>query len=135
MGAVSRPAPPERDSGWRRPLVDVYDEVSARAVADDMVAQLAARGWPVLDRLLDRTAFMDQLATGELGDFRRTSLDVLFARAEALLLMESGPSEQLERALHAALEGVIPEQEEAARAFDSWVREHAAKAGAAAADA
>ena len=106
---------------------DVYDEASARAVADDMVAQLTARAWPVLQRLLDRKAFLEQLVTGELGGMRRANFEVFFARAEALLLMDAGPSEQLNRALRVALDGFTPRDEQAARDFDSWVRERASR--------
>jgi hypothetical protein len=54
---------------------------------------------PVLDRLLRRDGMLDQVRQGDLGDMKRASSGVYFARAEALLLMDMGPSDALEERL------------------------------------
>jgi hypothetical protein len=63
---------------------------------------------------------------GDLGYMKRGNSGVFFARAEALLLMDDGPSDALESQLRYALDNVMPGQREHAERFDSWVRAQAA---------
>jgi hypothetical protein len=107
---------------------DVSDEESARAAVADMNAQLDRAGWPVLERMFSRDAMMARLRDGDLGMMKRSSLGVFFARAEALLLMDAGPSDALESQLDYALSNVMPTQREHAELFDAWVHAEAAKA-------
>ena len=58
---------------------------------------------------------------------KRESFGVLFARAEALLAMEQGPSEELEDGLQYTLKHCLPAQKENARQFDEWVRRQSAR--------
>jgi hypothetical protein len=73
--------PPGYDAWW-----EIGDEREAVAAAHDMVEQLAVGGWPVLERMLDRQAMLEQLRSGELGMLKRENFKELFAHAEALLI-------------------------------------------------
>jgi hypothetical protein len=115
---------PERVDGWW----EVSDDASAVAAAIDMVAQLNEVGRPVLDRMLVDGGMLDQVRRGDLGFLTKEYHAVSFARAEALLLMDYGPSEELEEQLRRAREGCIPTQEEAALHFDTWVRNQSRQA-------
>ncbi len=114
---------PEGTDGWW----EVSDDQSARRAVVDMNAQLERAGWPVLDRMFSREAMLARLREGNLGMMRRSNFGVFFARAEALLLMDAGPSEALESQLGYALDNVIATQRESAERFDTWVRAEAAR--------
>jgi uncharacterized protein DUF4304 len=107
---------------------DVSDDESARVAVADMTVQLDRAGWPVLASMFSRDAVMARLRDGDLGVMKRSIFGVFFARAEALLLMDAGPSEALESQLDYALSNVIPRQRDHAERFDAWVRAEAAKA-------
>lgn len=107
---------------------EVKDECSAFDAAHDMVARLEVDGWPLLTRLLASDGILGQLRSGDLGDMPRASNGVVFARAEALMLMDQGPSPALDEQLDLAIRGVMPTQAEDARHFDNWVREQALRA-------
>ena len=92
-----------------------------------MNTQLDRAGWPVLDAMFSREAMLARLHDVDLGMMRRSNFGVYFARAEALLLMDGGPSEPLESHLNYALDNVLPTQREQAERFDAWVRIEAAK--------
>lgn len=111
---------PEGRDGWW----DVSDPKSAGAAVTDMVAQLQTAGWPVLDRLLAVGGMLNQVRRGDLGHMKRANFEVFFARAKALLLMDQGPSLELEESLRYALEHCILTQKENAMRFDKWVRQH-----------
>lgn len=111
---------PGWDAWW-----EITDAASAAAAVADMVVQLDVAGWPVLDRLLNPESMLEQVRTGTLGNWKRSSHDVLFARAEALLLMDGGPRPELHQRLQFALENCIQEQRENALEFDAWVRQQA----------
>ena len=113
---------PERADGWW----EVSDDASA--VAADMVAQLDEVGRPVLDRMLADGGMLDQVRRGDLGYLTKEHHGIFFARAEALLLMDNGPSEELEEQLRLARDGCIPAQQEAALHFDTWVRDQSRQA-------
>ena len=115
---------PEGTDGWW----EVSDPGSAHRAVADMNLQLERGGWPVLDSMLSREAMMARLHDGDLGYMKRSDSGVYFARAEALLLMDDGPSEALESRLNYALDNVLPRQREHAERFDAWVRAEAAKA-------
>ena len=118
---------------WARHANDwwrISDEASARSAAQDMVAQLELHGWPVLEALLTRDGFVDYLRRGDLGLFQlEDDWDELFARAHALLLMDAGPSSELDEWLSAAADDVVEEEPGAATAFGSWVRDQSLIAG------
>ena len=112
---------------------DGWWEVGASAQAateavSDMVTQLELRGWDELDRMLTRDGMLAKVRAGDLGFARRQYFALLFARAEALLLMDDGPSEALDELLASALEGASPAQRESAMRFEDWVRRQAAAA-------
>jgi hypothetical protein len=115
---------PEGTDGWW----DVTDDESASAAVEGMVAQLDRAGWPVLETMFSREAMMSRLRDGDLGMMKRSNFGVFFARAEALLLMDAGPSDLLESQLDYALSNVMPRQRDHAQRFDAWVRFQAAKA-------
>ena len=114
---------PAGTDGWW----DVSDDDSASRAVADMNTQLERGGWPVLDAMFSREAMLGRLHDGDLGMMRRSNFGVHFARAEALLLMDGGPSEALESHLNYALDNVMPTQREHAERFDAWVRTEAAK--------
>jgi hypothetical protein len=114
---------PDGSDGWW--TVSASEE-SAHAVVLDMAVQLDRAGWPVLERMFSsRKALMARLRDRDLGTIRSRHL---LARAEALLLMDHGPSEALETQLDHALSNVTPTQRDYAERFDAWVRAQAAKA-------
>lgn len=115
--------PADADGWW-----DVWHEESAHRAVEDMNTQLDRAGWPALERLFSRDAMMARLRGGDLGRLKRANFGVFFARAEALMLMDAGPSAALESQLDYALRNVIPTQREHAERFDTWVRAEAAKA-------
>lgn len=124
---------------WRdrlRPTVEPWrsegrweftDLVSARAAVVDMVAQLEAGGWEQMTSLLDQQAMLDQVRAGDLGFFKLPHHEHVFARAEALLLMEAGPSGELDAQLARARRGLEPSQVAAFDRFEAWVRQQAAR--------
>ena len=114
---------PAGSDGWW----DVSDDESAHVAVADMNVQLDSAGWPVLEEMFAREAMMIRLREGDLGMMKRSNFGVFFARAEALLLMDDGPSEALESALRYALDNCIPRQRENAERFDQWVRAEAAR--------
>jgi hypothetical protein len=116
---------PEGSDGWWD--VSAHEE-SAHAAVADMKAQLDRAGWPVLDLMFSRDAMLARLREGDLGMLQRSYQAVYFARAEAVLLMDDGPSDALEAQLAFALTNVTPQQRENAERFDAWVRAEAAKA-------
>jgi hypothetical protein len=116
---------PEGIDGWW----EVTDPDSAVATATDMAVQLEAIGWPLLDRMLADGGMLDQIRRGSLGFKRRTSFGVLFARAEALMVMDCGPSKELDEHLRYALEHCTAAQRENAIVFDEWVRAQSRVAG------
>lgn len=111
---------PDQDVWW-----EITDAASATSAVADMAVQLDAAGWPVLDRLLRPESMLEQVRTGSLGNCKRSSFGVFFARSEALLLMDGGPSPELYERLQFALENCMPQQRENALEFDAWVREQA----------
>ena len=114
---------PTGTDGWW----EVSDDESARAAVEDMTVQLDRVGWPVPERMFSRDAMMTRLREGDLGIMKRSNFGVLFARAEALLLMDHGASDELESRLDYALTNVTPTQRQSAERFDVWVRAEAAK--------
>jgi hypothetical protein len=84
-----------REGWW-----DVYDEASAAAAVGNIIGQLDGGGWARLDSLLEPRGLLAAVQSGDLGFVKRTSANVtLFASAEALLLMDAGPSDGLDAAL------------------------------------
>ena len=114
---------PSGADGWW----EVRDSDSATAAVADMIAQLDREGWPTLGRMFSREALMARLREGALGWMKRPYQPVLFARAEALLLMDAGPSDALEERLIEA-RNVGEDAREHAERFEAWVRAEAAKA-------
>lgn len=123
-GRLNPEGTPESQDDWWK----VSDAESAHTAVADMIVQLDRAGWPVLEQMFTRDAFMARLQDGDLGMHRRSNSDVVFARAEALLLMDAGPSDALESRLSHALNNVTPYELEYAKRFDAWVRSEAAKA-------
>lgn len=115
---------PEGTDGWW----EVSNDESARLAVADMSVQLERAGWPVLDGMFSRESMLARLRAGDLGMMKRSSLGVFFARAEALMLMDDGPSEALESRLNYALDNVTQNQRDHAERFDAWVRAQAASA-------
>jgi len=115
---------PERTDGWW----DVFDVRSAKSAVEDMAVQLDRAGWPVLEGMFSREAITARLSAGDLGMMQRSNLEVFFARAEALMLMDAGPSDALDSRLDIALSNAMTRQRENAERFDAWVRAEAAKA-------
>lgn len=118
-------SPPNVDTWWR-----FEDEASAIDAVADMAVRWEASGRDVLDALLDREVLFRYLDDGDLGHIQRRSgsYGIFFARARALLLMDKGPSEALERSLEQARENLLQKHESYADHFESWVRQQASAA-------
>lgn len=115
---------PAGADGWW----EVVDDASARTVVADMCAQLERAGWPVLDEMFSRGALMARLRDGDLGMMKRSNFEKFFNDAEALLLMDAGPSDELEQRLAATQVNVLPNHRAHTEKFVTWVRAQAAKA-------
>jgi len=113
---------PDGVDGWW----EVSDDRSARAAVADMTDQLDRAGWHVLERMFPREALTTRLHDRDLGPMRPPTFDAFFVRAEALLLMDDGPSEELDRRLDSLLSNGMPEHREHDEQFDAWVRAQAA---------
>lgn len=116
--------PPGADGWWQ-----ASTEAEALAAARDMVAQVRAHGWPTLIRLLSRKELLDTIRAGDPGHMKAPHLPVFFARAEALLIAEDGPSPRMEELLEYATSNAIPAQKENAATFAAWVRARATGPG------
>ena len=112
---------PDGNEGWWQ--VDSPRRVPQ--VVDDMRAQLERRGWPVLSRLLERDAMVDRVRRGDLGFWRKANVPGYFATAEALLLMDAGPSPALDEQLALVRATSTAAQAESADRFIRWVRQQA----------
>lgn len=112
---------PGGNEGWWQ--VDSRRRVSQ--AVDDMRAQLERQGWPVLNRLLERDAILDQVRQGNLGFWRKANVPGYFATAEALLLMDAGPSPALDEQLALVRATSSATQAESADHFVRWVRQQA----------
>jgi hypothetical protein len=106
-------ATPGMDIWW-----DITHPDQVAAVAADMVRQLDRSGWPVLERLLDRGALLEEVTRLGLG-----------AHARAVLLCDDGPSAELDAALALALAEARPPHLANAERFDAWARARAAARG------
>ena len=102
--------------------------VSAQEALRSALRDVLGPGWPVLEHMFSRDAMMARLPGGDLGMMKRSNFGVLFARAEALLLMVDDPSDALESQLTYALDNVSATQRGHAERFDAWVRREAARA-------
>jgi uncharacterized protein DUF4304 len=108
---------------------DVYDQESALLAVSDMVVQLDRVGWPVLERMFDRTAMVERVRSRELGSIRNSATIAFLARAEALLLMDAGPSDTLESLLAHSMNTSPAGGRAHAERFNSWVRAQAERVG------
>ncbi|MFF2493486.1 DUF4304 domain-containing protein [Agromyces sp. NPDC058064] len=113
-------APAGLDVWW-----EAEDAPTTSAMVADMTSRLERVGWPLLDSLLSRDGMRGRLADGDLGFSKRSTLPSLFESAEALLLMDQGPSEELDERLASLLERSTPMQRHDAESFDAWVRTQA----------
>jgi hypothetical protein len=115
---------PDGNEGWWQ--VDSPRRVTQ--VVDDMRAQIERQGWPVLCRLLEPDAMLDQVRRGDLGFWRKANVPGYFASAEALLLMDAGPSAALDEQLALVRATSTAAQAESADRFVRWVRQQAESA-------
>jgi hypothetical protein len=115
---------PDGNEGWWQ--VDSLRRVPQ--VVDDMQAQLERQGWPVLCRLLERDEMLDRVRQGDLGFWRKENVPGYFATAEALLLMDAGPSRALDEQLALVRATSTAAQVESADRFVRWVRQQAESA-------
>lgn len=116
---------PAGDDRWWQ----ISSDSDAHAAAADMIVQLADHGWPVLTRLLNRQALLDSIRSGDLGFRKAEHLVMLFARAEAALIAEDGPSARLDELLHHATTNANPAQQANAAKFAAWARARATQSG------
>ncbi|KNX37102.1 DUF4304 domain-containing protein [Luteipulveratus halotolerans] len=113
----------EFERWWR-----VTDEVSATDAVQDMVRQLEQTGWPLLDALLSPGGCLAAVEQGDLGDLRYEDFPSHFLRARAMLIVDCGPSPELDRLLSAALLFAGSEESAMAQEFDRWARRQAQQA-------
>ncbi len=108
---------------------DVYDTASAGVAIADMLSQLHAHAWDRLDTLLSQDALLSAAIAGDLGFLkRRNGNEFSFAKAQALLLMDAGPSDALNAALESLRRSAIPPSRAYAESFEEWVHHQAAAA-------
>ena len=117
-------APAGADRWWQ-----ISSDSDAPAAAADMIVQLGDHGWPVLTRLLNRQALLDSIRSGDLRFWKAERFVVPFARAEAVLIADDGPSARLDDLLDRATTNATPAQQANAAKFAAWVRARAARSG------
>jgi hypothetical protein len=123
---LSAPSTNGSELWWR-----VTDETSAAAVTAEILGSLDARVLQQLDLLLDRRNFLSSVRAGDLGFFQRREVLVgMFARAEALLLMDDGPSSRLSALVEQMEATANPFQQKSTHAAIAWIRNQAAAAEA-----
>jgi hypothetical protein len=113
-------SPAERDTWWQ-----VHHDADAREAAHDMVAQLQAQGLPRLLNLLDRENLLAAVRAGDLGFFKSPNFQVLFKRAEAVLIADRGLTPELQQLLHYDITHSTPRQQQNAELFADWARTRA----------
>lgn len=104
---------------------EIKDQVSATEAVTDMVRRLEESGWALLDSLLARDRMLERVRRGDLGFAKGEHFREHFAAAEALLLMDQGPSEALDACLTGFRDDLTPAQRENVETFDDWVRAQA----------
>lgn len=105
---------------------DIPSPDAAESVVLDMVAALERDGWPLLNRLLDRTAFLDHLRTDGLGEIKQAyGFDAYFAKSEAILLSDDGPSPALDELLERMTADLDPAISKSWLADAAWIRARA----------
>ena len=105
---------------------DIPSPEAAEPVVVDMVAALERDGWPLLKRLLDRTAFLDHLRTYGLGEIKQGyGFNAYFAKSEAILLSDDGPSRALDELLNRMTADLDPAISKAWLADAAWIRARA----------
>lgn len=112
--------PVDLDGWW-----EITDHVSATDAVTDMVRRLEESGWALLDSLLAGDRMLDRVRRGDLGFAKGEHFREHFAAAEALLLMDQGPSEALDACLTGFGDDMRPAQRKNAEKFDVWVRAQA----------
>jgi hypothetical protein len=118
-------SPPGRDVWWT-----VHDRDDAPEAAHDMVAQLEARGLPLLLKLLNREDLLAAIRARDLGHLRGPNLEVFFKCAEAVLIADYGPTPELTGLLDYVTACCTPAQRRYAEKFADWARTRAASAQA-----
>ncbi|MGW9632036.1 DUF4304 domain-containing protein [Agromyces sp. NPDC055520] len=112
--------PVDQDGWW-----EIKDQVSATDVVADMVTRLEASGWALLESLLARDRMLERVRRGDLGFAKGEHFREHFAAAEALLLMDQGPSDALDACLTGFGNDVTSAQRANPEKFDNWVRAQA----------
>ncbi|MBD3926519.1 DUF4304 domain-containing protein [Nocardioides cavernae] len=114
-------APAGTDQWWRVDRPRAVEQVVA-----DMVRRLDADGWPTLEKLLDREAMVEQARTGDLGFFTREHAPGYVATGLAVLLSDSGTSDELDGQLDLMLATSTAPALEGTRQLVTWIRTRAA---------
>jgi hypothetical protein len=111
---------------------DIPSPDEAEPVVLAMVAALERDGWPLLNRLLDRTAFLGHLRTDGLGEIKQAyGYEKYFAKSEAILLSDDGPSPALDELLDRMTADLDPAISGAWLDDAAWIRARAeSRAGA-----
>jgi hypothetical protein len=108
---------------------DVYDAATAGVAVADMLSQLHAHAWDRLDTLLSQEALLSAAIAGDLGFLKRgNGNEFSFAKAQALLLMDGGPSDALNSALDSLHRSATPHSRAFGESFAKWVHIQAAAA-------
>ena len=111
---------------------DIPSPDAAEPVVLDMLAALERDGWPLLNRLLDRTWFLEYLRTDGLGEIKQAyGFDKYFAKSEAILLSDDGPSPALDELLDRMTTDLDPTIGKAWLADAAWIRDRAESRGGA----
>ena len=95
-------------------------------VVADMVRRLEVDGWPTLEKLLDREAMVEHARAGDLGFLTRDHAPGYVATGLAVLLSDSGTSDELDEQLDLMLETSTAPALEGTRELAAWIRARAA---------
>jgi hypothetical protein len=103
---------------------EIDDSISADAAVSEIVMQLEMVGWPLLNDWLSRESLRRRVDEGDFG-FSKANLPLRVAMAQALLLMDGGPSRELHAKLEECRRNAGEQKLRMVEKFEDWVRAQA----------
>jgi hypothetical protein len=97
---------------------EITEKNSAQLAVSEMVRQLESEGWPLLEDWLTHEGLAKRIGEGSFGFFQAN--DRKTAMAQALLLMDAGPSAALDGWLEQCIESSTYVQKVDAERFKDW---------------
>jgi hypothetical protein len=103
---------------------EIDDSIGADSAVSEIVMQLEMVGWPLLDDWLTRDGLKRRVDEGDFG-FSKANLPLRVAMAQALLLMDGGPSPELRAILEECRRHAGEQYMRMVQKFEAWVNAQA----------